>query len=511
MSEVGDEKLDEELESRIEAGDEKLDEELDRLEGMPKGTPRELRLAMVALRKVLEELPHASESALGFSSSEDALELCARGGGVLLITLQPDKWEEEGAQGFQAHCRAIRREDAHTLSLPQASWLVAHDDRLANGFFQEAELSTNDIVLAGLEQAPEGSVVILAVGFNFFQRPDGYYAGAVARASLYEPPPGVSAREYALAAAQTAFLRAMGYRALDALSGAEERELMCSLLVRMFRKERAEHMRCEACCPDEPARARAKKELFDSRTCTSCAHGCTLEPGAAPPKILHLHWQFGRGWLPAPFKDVDPSEWLLDAAARERCLDLMDERCPMRGVVGDEFLLSGFARHGGLMGQGPDDLRACAGDEAYENGLAELVSALEPSQMIVTVHLCTSHDFPLSDPRYPQRMRADLDTITSTIARFQKPSGVTWVETSASRAPKKTGMTSTNVMLRVRRKPCGGCARKEVAGEHCLACARCGVVAYCSRDCQVRAWKSGGHKLQCAQAAAAAPAADADE
>ncbi len=50
---------------------------------------------------------------------------------------------------------------------------------------------------------------------------------------------------------------------------------------------------------------------------------------------------------------------------------------------------------------------------------------------------------------------------------------------------------------------CGNVDGGSEAGLPLKACARCGAVAYCSRECQLQAWRSG-HKDACAQMKAAA-------
>ncbi|PRW56729.1 HIT MYND zinc finger [Chlorella sorokiniana] len=43
-------------------------------------------------------------------------------------------------------------------------------------------------------------------------------------------------------------------------------------------------------------------------------------------------------------------------------------------------------------------------------------------------------------------------------------------------------------------KRCSGCTQMAL---HLRKCAQCQVATYCSRDCQVRYWKEGGHKAEC--------------
>ena len=49
-----------------------------------------------------------------------------------------------------------------------------------------------------------------------------------------------------------------------------------------------------------------------------------------------------------------------------------------------------------------------------------------------------------------------------------------------------------------------GCAGCQHEGVQLRKCSACKAVAYCSRQCQVRHWKQGGHKQACAQLAAGA-------
>ena len=49
--------------------------------------------------------------------------------------------------------------------------------------------------------------------------------------------------------------------------------------------------------------------------------------------------------------------------------------------------------------------------------------------------------------------------------------------------------------------PCSGCSRLSAQLRKCSGCRQ---AAYCSRECQVRHWKEGGHRRECAQLAAAA-------
>jgi hypothetical protein len=51
------------------------------------------------------------------------------------------------------------------------------------------------------------------------------------------------------------------------------------------------------------------------------------------------------------------------------------------------------------------------------------------------------------------------------------------------------------------RVPCSGCGRPAVQLRKCSGCRQ---AAYCRRECQVRHWKEGGHRRECAQLAAAA-------
>lgn len=44
---------------------------------------------------------------------------------------------------------------------------------------------------------------------------------------------------------------------------------------------------------------------------------------------------------------------------------------------------------------------------------------------------------------------------------------------------------------------CGNCGVMEETGKKLLRCSRCKIAMYCSKDCQVKAWKSG-HKRECA-------------
>ncbi|KAJ1620063.1 hypothetical protein T492DRAFT_401164 [Pavlovales sp. CCMP2436] len=246
------------------AGDEGLDEELDRLEGMPNDSPIEARRVMSALRDLMSSWKPPSESVLGFCECEQALELCARGGGVLLLEMILDKESEPDSD--QVYNQAILREDAHTLSEgvlpPYLAWVVARDDRVADLYLDEEEHESSSArlasaLLAGLEQALEGSVAIFVVGLFGYEVDGKLYMGAVARASFYEPPPaGVSARLFALTAAQSQFLKAYSHRALDALHGAEEVE--AAMVYDMFRSQRADHMQYAVCCPDDNSCARAQ-------------------------------------------------------------------------------------------------------------------------------------------------------------------------------------------------------------------------------------------------------------
>ena len=49
--------------------------------------------------------------------------------------------------------------------------------------------------------------------------------------------------------------------------------------------------------------------------------------------------------------------------------------------------------------------------------------------------------------------------------------------------------------------PCSGCSNRSFQLRKCSGCQ---AVSYCSRECQVRHWKEGGHRRECAQLAAAA-------
>ena len=55
-------------------------------------------------------------------------------------------------------------------------------------------------------------------------------------------------------------------------------------------------------------------------------------------------------------------------------------------------------------------------------------------------------------------------------------------------------------------RACGSCGRAEDQGEKFFHCARCKVVSYCSKVCQVNHWKRGGHKQECAPPEAQEPA-----
>ena len=55
-------------------------------------------------------------------------------------------------------------------------------------------------------------------------------------------------------------------------------------------------------------------------------------------------------------------------------------------------------------------------------------------------------------------------------------------------------------------RACGSCGRAEDQGEKFFHCARCKVVSYCSKACQVNHWKRGGHKQECAPPEAQEPA-----
>jgi hypothetical protein len=41
---------------------------------------------------------------------------------------------------------------------------------------------------------------------------------------------------------------------------------------------------------------------------------------------------------------------------------------------------------------------------------------------------------------------------------------------------------------------CDGCGQTAV---ELKKCSRCRAAAYCSRECQVRHWREGGHKREC--------------
>jgi hypothetical protein len=56
------------------------------------------------------------------------------------------------------------------------------------------------------------------------------------------------------------------------------------------------------------------------------------------------------------------------------------------------------------------------------------------------------------------------------------------------------------------RVACSGCSQQVYQLRKCTACR---AVSYCSRECQVRHWKEGGHRRECAQLAAAAGASTA--
>ena len=55
-------------------------------------------------------------------------------------------------------------------------------------------------------------------------------------------------------------------------------------------------------------------------------------------------------------------------------------------------------------------------------------------------------------------------------------------------------------------KPCAGCGRPS---EQLRSCSGCRSAAYCSRQCQLKHWKEGGHKRECKRLAAAAATAAA--
>ncbi|EQC36735.1 hypothetical protein SDRG_06171 [Saprolegnia diclina VS20] len=57
----------------------------------------------------------------------------------------------------------------------------------------------------------------------------------------------------------------------------------------------------------------------------------------------------------------------------------------------------------------------------------------------------------------------------------------------------------TNDVATAELSHCAGCAAPRTGA---LACARCKCVAYCSKACQVRDWKEGGHKAACRQLSA---------
>jgi hypothetical protein len=45
---------------------------------------------------------------------------------------------------------------------------------------------------------------------------------------------------------------------------------------------------------------------------------------------------------------------------------------------------------------------------------------------------------------------------------------------------------------------CANCQSNDLVGSSALKkCSRCQLVEYCSRECQIQHWKSGGHKLNC--------------
>ena len=69
-------------------------------------------------------------------------------------------------------------------------------------------------------------------------------------------------------------------------------------------------------------------------------------------------------------------------------------------------------------------------------------------------------------------------------------------------APSKaTRLSMKSQLIPFETVDCSGCGRPSVKLRTCSGC-RC--AAYCSRECQARHWKEGGHKRECAQLAAAA-------
>ena len=84
------------------------------------------------------------------------------------------------------------------------------------------------------------------------------------------------------------------------------------------------------------------------------------------------------------------------------------------------------------------------------------------------------------------------------VAQLAMSDGTAWLET---RQLQLAGVKlqigePTAVEQAPQRRVCGGCGASEAPGATFQACSRCKAQHYCTKDCQVRAWKAG-HKGQC--------------
>ena len=96
----------------------------------------------------------------------------------------------------------------------------------------------------------------------------------------------------------------------------------------------------------------------------------------------------------------------------------------------------------------------------------------------------------------------NIRLIMSTAATQTKPDS-TVLENPLLKVPQPITWVQTLELGYVEPSPasvvCFGCG-KEAGGDDCsklFKCSKCHVAAYCSRDCQVKDWKEGRHKLAC--------------
>ena len=84
------------------------------------------------------------------------------------------------------------------------------------------------------------------------------------------------------------------------------------------------------------------------------------------------------------------------------------------------------------------------------------------------------------------------------VAQLAMPDGTAWLETRQLELPVGVELQigEPTVEPAQRRRVCGGCGASESPGLVFQACSRCRRQHYCTKDCQVRAWKAG-HKGEC--------------